>query len=541
MARVLRSAYHLNGSYVQGKCIAHFWLDDLPSCTDISDWRKYLVQASLAGEPIISKLGNSQSTHICAWLSPFVPLRLATEIIQGNKRKLKTTDKELLYVAGWSEDADKGAFRHYQEACERAEIINLRGFFSPMPYTLAGIGRFASIFAMNLQQTAKPLAALAGSNKLTSRAVVSAFGLPVPAGAVGWGWTSAIEEAERVGYPLVIKRPYSANSDGICANLQDRHAVKRALRALGNESDTYVIEKEIQGEEYRLHIASGQIETVFRAQSMFSVCGNGSSTLKELCDQSQPGWFEKQLKTPWMRRKLFHRLIGHGATSTTNMGNIIPAKGTSITLTPAVSVASLIEVPHDTLQAEDRALIERMLAALGNPCGGIDLILPAAGETLNAGGAILELNIPSGFGYLPDPLSFATQQIRNHIEKTEGFLKAKGLVPVHVVHSNPQTEGSMQTHAAMIKQLSQQIVTEGGIVLNPKGHFQWGAILNAHANSFLICVDDDVLLDHGFPNGLKPIWHSKLSYAERRKRMKWLALFMEVAGAVDGFGAIETN
>jgi len=527
MAQLLRHSRHLSGSFVAGESTAHFWIRALPAARSQALWQAHLVDAGLASPCVIGPIGPDRVRHLHARLSPFVPTEVAGRLLTG--RTPDAAGRHALQLAAWSEQADQQAFAHHHRAAQAAGLPSLRGFAGAMPTTLVGIGRWARTLVMNLPPTAHPLAALAGASKATGRSVIAAHGLPVAPGSVAWGWQAAEREALKLGYPVVIKRPVSSNSDGVCTGLRDRAAVRRALRLLGAETDSYVVEKEIPGTEYRLHISAGRIVAVLEGRSS-CVTGDGRSTLRELCESVRPGWLKAQLGNVWARRKLLLRLVSLGARSVRDIPRIVPPAGAPVAISPAVTVGSLTPVDRDVLHPEDRLCVERMLRALGSPGGGIDLILPEPGARLHDGGAILELNVPSGFGYLDAPEQLARDEIEAIVAATLGLREAGGRVPVHVIHTDDDP--------ALTGRLSRTLEGCGGALLTPRPPFQWAALLDAPgATAFLLRLSDEALLEHGFPSGLTPIWHSNLDAEARRSRYPLLAAFMAQAGATDADAA----
>lgn len=529
MAQLLRSTRHLAGSFLPGASLAHFWVRGASPSRIEAAWHEWLASRELAGALSIGPAAPDGTRHLHAALSPFVPLEVAATLALG--RAPRRDEQERLQVAAWSERADRDAFRlHHEEALSQG-LPSMRAFFGSMPATLVGIGRHAKLFVMNTGPETSAIAALAGANKATGRALLSAHGLCVAPGALAWGWHAAVAEATRIGFPVVLKRPVSSNSDGVITGLRSAREVREAARFLGSESDPYVVEKQVPGREFRLHLSQGRVVAVLEGTSPIRVQGDGRSTLETLADGIRPGWLRTQLASPWTRRRLLLRLFGLRIRTAAQARAFVPDEGASVELSPRVGVGSMVPVADDTLHPDDRRAIERFLQAHGAPSGGMDVILAAPGQRIADGGAILELNVPSGFGYLPDPRAVARDDIEQLLARSPALRDQQGRVPVHVV----EVSAGSPDHA-LASQLEKTLPASSGTlrVVDVTAQTKWFGVLNdPGAGAYLLKVTEEALLEAGFPQGIAPRWQSTLDGDSRRARFPMLAAYLAQAGCRD--------
>ncbi len=84
-------------------------------------------------------------------------------------------------------------------------------------------------------------------NEVQSKKLLAAYGVPVPVGQT-CSASEAVGVAQRIGFPVVVKAvsdtlAHKTEAGGVRLHLRDEAAVAEAVRAMGNLSDTFLIEK----------------------------------------------------------------------------------------------------------------------------------------------------------------------------------------------------------------------------------------------------------------------------------------------------------
>jgi cyanophycin synthetase len=118
-------------------------------------------------------------------------------------------------------------------------------------------------------------------DKDLTRALLSSIGVPVPEGRPVESAEDAVEAAEDIGYPVVIKPQYGNQGRGVATNLQDKEAVIAAFQAAREEGSSIICEKHAPGDDYRLLIIGGKLVAAARREPAH-VIGDGQHTIKEL-------------------------------------------------------------------------------------------------------------------------------------------------------------------------------------------------------------------------------------------------------------------
>jgi acetyl-CoA synthetase len=87
-------------------------------------------------------------------------------------------------------------------------------------------------------------------NEAESKNLLAQYGVPVPSGRVVRNTGEAAAAAEKLGYPVVVKAlgvAHKTEAGGVRLNLGSEEQVRAAVMVMSGVSDTYLIEKMIEG------------------------------------------------------------------------------------------------------------------------------------------------------------------------------------------------------------------------------------------------------------------------------------------------------
>jgi len=108
-------------------------------------------------------------------------------------------------------------------------------------------------------------------------------GLPVPRGEVASSLKEALDIAEYIGYPVVIKPVSGNHGDGVFVNLKNPDELADAY-SLAKEYESYqLVEKYMSGDDYRALLVNNEVVALAN-KIPAHVVGDGSSTIKELVE-----------------------------------------------------------------------------------------------------------------------------------------------------------------------------------------------------------------------------------------------------------------
>ena len=120
----------------------------------------------------------------------------------------------------------------------------------------------------------------AGNKRLTKHMLEDA-GIPVPKGTVVRRVESAIEDAEWLGYPVVIKPHDGHHGKGVTTGINDEKDLREAFARAKEISDKVIVEKSYTGNDYRMLVVDGRLVAAAMREPA-AVTGDGEHTIEEL-------------------------------------------------------------------------------------------------------------------------------------------------------------------------------------------------------------------------------------------------------------------
>jgi cyanophycin synthetase len=241
---------------------------------------------------------------------------------------------------------------------------------------------------------------IAGDKDLTATLLGSA-GLPVPRQASVRTARGAMDAAERIGYPVVVKPLDGNHGRGVCLDLQSPGEVEKAFETARGESKRgiVIVESLVTGRDYRCLIVGGRMQAIAERVPAH-VVGDGEHTVRELveitnADPRRGVGHEKVLTKIKADRAAEEVLAGQGHTleSVPSTGEMVKLALTGNMSTGGISVDRTFEAHPDNVEIAEEAA--RMV---GLDVAGIDFICPdIASPVRETGGAIVEVNAAPGF------------------------------------------------------------------------------------------------------------------------------------------------
>ena len=249
------------------------------------------------------------------------------------------------------------------------------------------------------------------SDKPLARRLLREAGLPTPKGIViGAG---DVEHAQRfltaTSGPCVVKPARGSGGRGVVGSVRSPRQVRQAVRHVSESSDEIVVERQMDGDHYRLLVLDGELLDVVRRVKPH-VTGDGLATVEELIFRE----YERRLETygPAGLKPFAADLDCLFTLELQSLGlrSVLPA-GVVATVMTATNFGGSADSEHfggdvaPALAAEARRACE----VLGTRLGGVDIIATRADAALaESGGVILEVNAVPGLTHhyaVADPAS----------------------------------------------------------------------------------------------------------------------------------------
>ena len=303
----------------------------------------------------------------------------------------------------------------------------------PMAFLLSGLmqfgwGRRCRLFWSLATDATSVIGARVSGNKLATAALLRAMRIPVPPHEAAVDRQAAVEIARRIGFPAVVKPADSEKGQGASARLRDEAEVERAYDIARAVSPNVMVEKHVEGREYRLLVVNGKLFWAFERVPAH-VLGDGVSTVAQLIERYNANRLGGPGDGLGLRKivagaDLDEWLVRQGLTPAS-----VPGNGDFVRLQSVPRVADGGDVVGvlDRVHPDNAAIAERAARIMRLDIAGIDLLIPDIGTSWREapGGWITEVNS------VPQLSPLSRSDIFSALLKT--FMGGDGRIPVGLV------------------------------------------------------------------------------------------------------------
>ncbi len=251
-------------------------------------------------------------------------------------------------------------------------------------------------------------------DKLLTKEVLSKNFLPVADGSIVDDKNHMLSLAESIGFPVVLKPRYGNQGNGVFANIKNKKELIEAYKILSKEYENILIEKHVQGKDYRVTLIDYKVSAVSKRLPP-SILGDGVNTIKQLIknlnnDPLRGEGHEKPLTKIAIDEKLICNLKEKGLSlkDVLEYGKEILLRNNANLSTGGIAVDCT-----DLICSENIAICQRAARAVNMDICGIDVCCEDISIPITeSNGAILEINASPG--------------IRMHLFPSEGLPKDIG-------------------------------------------------------------------------------------------------------------------
>lgn len=251
------------------------------------------------------------------------------------------------------------------------------------------------IWTAETDRTSAIAEGIASDKDLTKR-LISACGIPVPAGEIVDSPAAAWSAAEDIGLPVVVKPTDGNHGRGVSMALDSREAVEAAWAVAAAEGDEVLVEQFIPGYEHRLLVVGERVVAACRGEEV-CIVGDGTNTVEALINS--------QVNTDLRRGsdEVFPLdVIALDVCPTVVLE--LARQGFDCASIPAAGQRVLIQrnANHGadvTAQVHPEVAADAVLAVkvVGLDIAGVDVVCSDIGQPLRAqGGAVVEINAGPG-------------------------------------------------------------------------------------------------------------------------------------------------
>jgi cyanophycin synthetase len=271
-----------------------------------------------------------------------------------------------------------------------------------------GHGKYQRRIQATLTSESRSIAVEIASDKRLTRQILDDLGLPVPRQAVVYDADEAVEEAERLGFPVVLKPLDGNHGKAVAIGLKTPQQVRDAFAQAAAVSGSVIVEAYVAGNDYRILVIDGRVTAV--AQRVPGhVIGDGEHTIAELVEitnrDPRRGFGHEKVLTRLQLDEQALRLLeaaGHTVDTVLPAGQVCFLRSTGNLSTGGTAIDKT-----DVIHYDNRVMAERAVKAIGLDVGGVDFVSPDIARSYKeVGGGIVEVNAAPGF--------------RMHVAPTEG-------------------------------------------------------------------------------------------------------------------------
>ncbi|HEY4589121.1 MAG TPA: cyanophycin synthetase, partial [Thermoanaerobaculia bacterium] len=271
-----------------------------------------------------------------------------------------------------------------------------------------GYGKYQKRIQATLTSETRQIATEIASDKRLTQRILEQLGLPVPRQSIVCDPQEAAEEAERLGFPVVVKPLDGHHGQAVAINLRTPEQVREAYEQARGICPRVIVECHQTGNDYRILVIDGRVAAV--AQRVPGhVVGDGRSTIAELIEEvnrdPRRGIGHEKVLTRIVVDEQARRLLAEAGLT---LESVLPeGKVFYLRLIGNLSTGGTAIDKTDEIHEDNRIMAERAVKAVGLDVGGVDFVSPDISRSYrDVGGTIVEINAAPGF--------------RMHLAPTEG-------------------------------------------------------------------------------------------------------------------------
>lgn len=262
-----------------------------------------------------------------------------------------------------------------------------------------GHGKYQKRIEATTTSDTSMIATEIAKDKSLAYRILSDLGLPVAKQRLVYKLNRAIQAAEKIGYPVVVKPVDGNHGRGVTVNVRNEDELEAAYDVAKVHSDGILVEQMVKGFDHRLLVINGRLEAA-ALRMPGRVIGDGKSTVKQLVDAVNRDprrgiGHEKELTQIQLDAQALSCLGDKGYSVDT-----VPPAGETVLLRKTANLSTggtAIDVT-DVIHPDNREMAERVIKAVGLDIGGVDFLSEDITVSYKDNGAgICEVNAGPGF------------------------------------------------------------------------------------------------------------------------------------------------
>lgn len=241
---------------------------------------------------------------------------------------------------------------------------------------------------------------LAKDKELTKNLLRGA-GVPVPRSEVVRTANGAVEAAEQIGLPVVVKPLDGNHGRGVSLDLHDQAEIRGAFERARAETrrGSVIIEQQLSGHDHRLLVIGGRVVAAAKRVPAH-VIGDGVATVSQLVDRANADPRRGEGHESALTRIRLDERAEHLLARQQLSADAVPVKGQIAFLVDTGNLSTggtAIDCTDDVHPDNAAAAVEAALV-IGLDVAGVDLVTSDIRRPITElGGAVIEVNAGPGF------------------------------------------------------------------------------------------------------------------------------------------------
>lgn len=279
-----------------------------------------------------------------------------------------------------------------------------------------GYGKQGRVIEASITSNTSCIAADISCDKLLTKELLDLQNLPVARGAKVYNVISLLREADRIGYPLVLKPQYGNKGRGVILGIKNEKELITAYQKLINEFDDIILEEYHKGDDYRVCVVNNKVVGVSLRVPPY-IIGDGNKSVEELIDELNSHEYrgeghEKPLTKVKKDAMLNSFISEQGYTLNSILEN---EKKLLLRKNANLSTGGIAIDYTDKICEENKDICIRAAKAIGIDVCGVDICTDDISKSIINNGIIMEVNTAPGLRMHIYPSEGKSRDVGNEI------------------------------------------------------------------------------------------------------------------------------